>query len=57
MVPIWSSATLAGLSLDKFPGWNPQRASELFNRTKGSGAEVISKKGVPVSPSAWLSRK
>jgi L-lactate dehydrogenase len=45
MVPIWSSATVAGLPLEKFPGWNSQRASELFARTKGSGAEVIKKKG------------
>ena len=45
MVPIWSSATIAGLPLEKFPGWNPSRATELFTRTKGSGAEVISKKG------------
>lgn len=45
MVPIWSSATLAGLALDKYPGWNPNLANELFARTKGSGAEVIKKKG------------
>jgi L-lactate dehydrogenase len=45
MVPIWSSATVAGLSLDKFPGWNAHLAGELFARAKGSGAEVIKKKG------------
>ncbi|HEX3726012.1 MAG TPA: lactate/malate dehydrogenase family protein [Pirellulales bacterium] len=45
MVPIWSSATVAGLPLDKFPSWNAHLASELFTRTKGSGAEVIKKKG------------
>jgi L-lactate dehydrogenase len=45
MVPIWSSATAAGMPLDKHKGWNPQLASELFARTKGSGAEVIKKKG------------
>lgn len=45
MVPIWSAATLGGLPLDKFPGWTPNKATELFKRTKGSGAEVISKKG------------
>ena len=45
MVPIWSSATAAGLLLEKFPGWNAHLASELFTRTKGSGAEVIKKKG------------
>lgn len=45
MVPIWSSATAAGMPLDKHKGWNPQLANELFTRTKGSGAEVIKKKG------------
>ena len=45
MVPIWSGATLAGLPLEKHPAWNPQLANEIFNRTKGSGAEVIKKKG------------
>jgi L-lactate dehydrogenase len=45
MVPIWSSATVAGLALEKFPGWSPHLAAELFARTKGSGAEVIKKKG------------
>ncbi len=45
MVPIWSSATVAGLPLDKYPGWSPRLADELFTRTKGSGAEVIKKKG------------
>jgi L-lactate dehydrogenase len=45
MVPIWSSATIAGLPLEKFPGWNAHQANELFTRTKGSGAEVIKRKG------------
>lgn len=45
MVPIWSSATVNGLPLDKFPGWNANKANELFTRTKGSGAEVIKRKG------------
>lgn len=45
MVPIWSSATIAGLPLDKFPGWTTNLANQLFTRTKGSGAEVIKKKG------------
>ncbi len=45
MVPIWSSATVAGLPLEHFAGWSPILAEELFKRTKGSGAEVISKKG------------
>lgn len=45
MVPIWSSATVAGLPLDKYPGWTQALASQLFTRTRGSGAEVIKRKG------------
>jgi L-lactate dehydrogenase len=45
MVPIWSSATIAGLPLDKQSGWNPGLANQLFTRTRGSGAEVIKRKG------------
>jgi L-lactate dehydrogenase len=45
MVPVWSSAAIGGLPLEKFPGWSPRAAEELFTRTKGSGAEVIKKKG------------
>ena len=45
MVPIWSSATVAGLPLDKYPGWTPVMANQLFTRTRGSGAEVIKRKG------------
>lgn len=45
MVPIWSSATIAGLPLDKYPGWNAALANQLFTRTRGSGAEVIKRKG------------
>lgn len=45
MVPIWSSAAVASLPLDKYPGWNPSLANQLFTRTKGSGAEVIKRKG------------
>lgn len=45
MVPIWSSATIAGLPMDKYPGWNTGLANQLFTRTRGSGAEVIKRKG------------
>lgn len=45
MVPIWSSATIGGLPLEKWPSWSPSLATEVFARTKGSGAEVIKKKG------------
>lgn len=45
MVPVWSSATIAGLPLDKYPGWTTSLAAQLFKRTRGSGAEVIKRKG------------
>lgn len=45
MVPIWSSATVHGFPLDKFPGVTPSFQNKIFERTKGSGAEVISRKG------------
>lgn len=45
MVPIWSSASVGGLPLDKYPGWNSVLAEQIFTRTKGSGAECLSKKG------------
>ena len=45
MVPIWSSATIGGLPLEKYPRWSAALATELFTRTKRSGAEVIKKKG------------
>ena len=45
MVPIWSSATIAGLPLEKYAGWTTPMANTLFRRTQGSGAEVIRGKG------------
>jgi L-lactate dehydrogenase len=45
MVPIWSSASVDGLPLLKFPGVTPQFATKIFERTQKSGAEVISRKG------------
>ena len=45
MVPIWSSAAIAGLPLDKYPGWSPTLSTQLFTRTRGSGAEVLKRKG------------
>jgi len=45
MVPIWSTAAVANLPLEKLAGWNTRLADEIFTRTKGSGAEVIKKKG------------
>lgn len=45
MVPIWSSAAVGGLPLANYPGWTNNDANQLFTRTKGSGAEVIKRKG------------
>jgi L-lactate dehydrogenase len=41
MVPIWSSATIAGLAAEKWPGLTPAVQKEIVTRTRGSGAEVI----------------
>lgn len=45
MVPIWSSATAAGLPLIKVPGFDAARQQKVFERTKTSGAECIKLKG------------
>jgi len=45
MVPIWSSATVNGLPLTGLPQCSPAFQNAVFERTKGSGAEVIKKKG------------
>jgi len=45
MVPVWSSATVGGLPLAGLPKVNPSLQKKLFERTKGSGAEVIRRKG------------
>src|SRR2546421_4009881 len=45
MLPIWSSATVNGLPLTGLPECTPGFQNTIFERTKGSGAEVIKKKG------------
>ncbi|MBI2926988.1 MAG: lactate/malate dehydrogenase family protein [Verrucomicrobia bacterium] len=45
MVPIWSSATVNGLPLTGLPQCTPGFQTAVFERTQGSGAEVIKKKG------------
>ena len=45
MVPIWSAAQIAGLPLEKWPGYTPALAQNVEKKTRGSGAEVIKKKG------------
>lgn len=45
MVPVWSSATCNGLSLGKHPGLSAAARTEIAERTRQSGAEVIRLKG------------
>ena len=45
MVPIWSSATVAGLPLEQWPGFNEAVRKETFEDTKTAGAQVIKLKG------------
>src|SRR5229473_5207330 len=45
MVPIWSSATVAGLPLEQWPGFSPVVQREVFEETKTAGAQVIKLKG------------
>ena len=44
MVPVWSSASIAGLPLEKWPGFTPKLGADVFQRAKTSGAEMIKKK-------------
>jgi L-lactate dehydrogenase len=45
MVPIWSSATVAGLPLEQWPGFSPVVHREVFEETKTAGAQLIKLKG------------
>lgn len=45
MVPIWSSATVGGVSIKSIPGYTEEAATGVFEFTKKSGAEVIRMKG------------
>lgn len=45
MVPIWSSATVAGLPLEQWPGFSPVVQKEVFEETKTAGAQLIKLKG------------
>src|SRR5438477_13209988 len=45
MAPIWSGATVNGLPLAGLPECTPGFQNTVFERTKGSGAEVIKRKG------------
>lgn len=45
MVPIWSSATVNGVSIQSLPGYSDAEGQVVFEATKKSGAEVIRLKG------------
>lgn len=45
MVPIWSSATAAGMPLIKLPNFGASVQAKVFERAKTSGAECIKLKG------------
>src|SRR5438034_8405890 len=45
MVPIWSSAAIAGLPLEQWPGFTQQLGRDAFEETKTSGATLIKLKG------------
>jgi L-lactate dehydrogenase len=45
MVPIWASATIAGLPLEQWPGFSEQVRKEVFEETKTAGATIIKLKG------------
>ncbi len=45
MVPIWSSATVAGLPLEQWPGFDDNVRKETFEETKTAGATLIKLKG------------
>jgi L-lactate dehydrogenase len=45
MVPVWSSASVAGLPVAQWPGYTPALGQEAFEETKTAGATVIKLKG------------
>jgi len=45
MFPVWSAASVNGLSMKGFDGFDVNFQNKIFERTKTSGAEVIKRKG------------
>ncbi len=45
MVPVWSSATIAGLPLEQWPGFSAMLQKEVLDETRTAGAELIRLKG------------
>src|SRR3954449_9511428 len=45
MVPVWSSAAVNGLPLEKWPGFSQAIGQQAFEETKTAGATIIKLKG------------
>ena len=45
MVPIWSTATVNGMPMVGLTGYDANFQRKIFEKTQGSGAEVIRRKG------------
>lgn len=45
MFPVWSGATVNGLPLKSYKGFDVNFQNRIFERTRSSGAEVIKRKG------------
>jgi len=45
MVPVLTGANVAGIPLERFPGYSPQMLAEVIEATRFGGAEVIKRKG------------
>ncbi len=45
MFPVWSSASINGLPMKGFAGFDANFQNKIFERTRSSGAEVIKRKG------------
>ncbi len=43
--PVWSSATIGGVNLNEFPGFNKEVAAYAFQHTRNAAYEIINKKG------------
>ena len=43
--PVWSSANIAGVPLNKLPKYNKKALDKIFKKTQGAAYEVIARKG------------
>src|SRR3989338_8179068 len=43
--PVWSSANIAGVPLNKFKKYNKRKMDDIYKKTKNAAYEIISRKG------------